>query len=192
MSLPPEIFTIIHPYLSLHDISSLVLTNSEVNEWVGMNEVIREYYLAKSDAVNSFVRYACMYDCINLMMYLHRTKNIIPTTSIILASAYGSLSVVKYLCSIGEDPKIDNNTPIQTASLNGKLDVVKYLYSVGADPTNNYSIQWASECGHLSIVEYLCSVGVDPTSKDNLAIIRASQNGHLSVVEYLYSVGAVL
>ena len=192
MILPPEIFTIIHPYLSLHDISSLILTNHEVNKWVDMNDVIREYYLARENIIDDLVITACKHGYINLLMYLHRTKNVIPDDAIKWASIKGHLSVVKYLCSVGVDPTVDDNYTIQWASRNGHLSVVEYLRSVGADPTanDNYPIILASNGGHLPVVKYLYSVGADITARDNTPITLACQNGHLDVVKYLQSVGA--
>jgi len=46
----------------------------------------------------------------------------------------GHLEVVKYLISVGCNPKIDDNMAIRRACLNGHLEVIKYLISVGCDP----------------------------------------------------------
>jgi len=180
MILPPEIFTIVHPYLHIHDISSLVLTCREVNRWVDMNDIIREYYLVERHDRNIIAHVACNQGYINLLMYLHRIKTTIQDEEIIWASLNGHLPVVEYLCSIGADPRIKNNTPIGSASSRGHLPVVKYLHSVGADPTadDNYAIRWASSQGHLPVVKYLCTVGADPTACNNYAIIWASHHGH--------------
>jgi len=190
MQLPPEIFTIVCEYLSLHDISSLILINHEVNRWIDMNDIIREYHLVKDS--NDIVIASCKYGYINLLMYLHRIKTCIPDDAIRLASYHGHLSVVKYLCSVGVDPMTENNYAIRWASYGGHLSIVEYLYTIGADPTadDNRPIRWASENGHLSVVKYLHSIGANATANDNCAICLASRGGYLSVVKYLHSVGA--
>jgi ankyrin repeat protein len=190
MTLPPEIFTIVHPYLSICDISSLALTNSDVNRWIDMDDVIREYRLVREDEKTSLVKTACQHGYINLLMYLHRTKNVIPKMA--MEWANGHLSIAKYLYTIGVDPTYDHNRAIILASSNGHLDVIKYLCTVGANPfvAQNYPLMSASENGHLHVVQYLCSIGADPRAFFDSAIRWASVNGHLPVVKYLYSLGA--
>ena len=189
MHIPPEIFTIVSDYISLHDISSLALTCSEVNRWIGMNDVIREYYLVECRKRAHPFSSACKYGYINLLMYLHHTGNVMLNKAIILASRHGHLPIVKYLHSVGADPTTKDNDPIRWACVNGHLSVVEYLHSIGADPTYE-SIKRASSGGHLDVVKYLCSVGVDPTADNNAPIKIAVHNGHLDVVKYLHSVGA--
>ena len=192
MSMPPEIFTIVHPYLSLDDISSLALTNHEVNRWIGMNDVIREYHLVKDS--NDLVIASCKNGYINLLMYLHRTKKVITDDALKWASQCGHLPIVEYLCNVGANPTANNNCAIRWASSHGHLPVVKYLHSVGADPTtmDHSLITWASQSGHLDLVKYLHSAGVEPTADDNGPIKWASACGQLDVVKYLHSVGANL
>ena len=45
-----------------------------------------------------------------------------------------NLDVVKYFCSIGVDPFINNNHPLRTMSYSSHLPGVKYLVELGADP----------------------------------------------------------
>jgi len=70
------------------------------------------------------------------------------------------------------------------ACKNGNLDDVKYLVSLGCDPkvNNNYAIRHASSYGHLKVVKYLVSVGCDPKACNNWAILDASAHGYLDVV----------
>jgi ankyrin repeat protein len=194
MHLPPEIFTIVHPYLSLHDISSLVLTNHEVNRWVDMNGVICEYYLTRQFKHDELAQVSCQYGYINLLMYLHRIKTTITEYAMPWASHDGHLDIVEFLYSVGADPTVDNNLAIRWASDEGHLDIVKYLCSVGADPTvqNNCPIKEASGAGRLDVVKYLHSVGADLTVQNNYPIRSANQGGHYSVVDYLLMNGATL
>jgi len=64
-----------------------------------------------------------------------------------------------------------NNTALTVAIHNNDLERVKYLVSVGCDPKeyDNSAIRIASYNGHLEIVKYLVSLGCDPKTKDNEA-----------------------
>ncbi len=156
MPLPPEIFTIVRDYLSLHDISSLILTNREVNKWVDMNDMIREYYISLMDGGN-IIEAACKRGYINLLTHLHHTGDSLPYKAVILASKNGHLSVVEYLHKNGANISTLDDIPIRWASENGHLSVVEYLHKNGANISacDNNPIKWASKNGHLSVVEYL-------------------------------------
>ena len=103
----------------------------------------------------------------------------------------GDLKGVKYLYSLGCDPKARNNEAIRWASNNGHLEVVKYLVSLGCDPkaSDNCAIRRASNNGHLEVVKYLFSIGCDPKACDNSTIRWTSVNGYLDVVKYLFEQG---
>jgi ankyrin repeat protein len=164
---PPEVFTIIKTYLSIIDISALVLTCREVNEWVGMNEIIREYYLILPDDESDYESDYLFWD----------------------ACIEGHINLVMYLSSGGVDPREKNDYAIRMASSSGHLDVVMYLYSIGCDPRacNDYAIRWASGNGHLPVVEFLYSIGCDVRANDDCAIGLAKMYGHTHVVEFLES-----
>jgi len=193
MSLPPEIFTIIHPYLSLRDISSLVLTNREVNKWVDMNEVIREYYVSLMDRGN-IINAACGRGFINLLTHLHRSGASIPDDAIIWAANRGHLPIVEYLHKNGVDIFADNDYPIRVACSNGHLPIVEYLHKHGANISADYDypIKWACRHGHLPIVEYLHKNGVSVSVYRDKPIIWARHFGHYHIVEYLRKNGARL
>jgi hypothetical protein len=191
MSLPPEIFTIIHPYLSLHDISSLILTNNEVNRWVDMNDMIREYYVSLMDGGN-IIEAACKRGFINLITHLHRTGTSLPDDAIIWAMRFGHLPIVEYLRGNGVDLSANHHYPIRLACQSGHLHIIKYLHENGVDLPGGYEqpIIGASSFGHLPIVEYVHKNGADTCACNNSPIILASRYGHLPVVEYLHKNGA--
>ena len=131
--IPPEVFTIIKTYLSLTDIAALVLTCKAINDWVGMNSTIREYYLILSDIDDDDLFCdACRDGYLNLVMYLSSIGRGVDD-GIILASKYGHLPVVKFLYSVGCNPRALNDYAIIRASSSGHLPVVEFLYSVGCD-----------------------------------------------------------
>ena len=84
------------------------------------------------------------------------------------ASSEGHLEVVKYLVSVGCDPKAEDNASIKSASLKGRLETVKYLLSVGCDPKaeHNCAIRWASRYGSLKVIKYLLEQGCDHEDVD--------------------------
>jgi len=191
MQLPPEIFTIVRDYLSLHDISSLILTNNGVNKWVDMNDMIREYYVSLMDGGN-IIEAACKRGFINLITHLHRTGTSLPDDAIIWAMRFGHLPIVEYLRGNGVDLSANHHYPIRLACQSGHLHIIKYLHENGVDLPVNYdqTIIIASNFGHLPIVEYLHKNGVDICTFNNSPIITASRHGHLPVVEYLHKNGA--
>lgn len=109
------------------------------------------------------------------------------------AVAGGYLDIVKYLVSIGCDPKACNNRAIRSAAKYDHLEIVKYLASeeVGCDPKvyDNQAIRFASRNGNLELVKYLVGIGCDPKASDNYAIRWACYYGYLEVVKYLVLIG---
>lgn len=85
-----------------------------------------------------------------------------------LVSREGHLKAVKYLISIGANPRTQNNYCVRQASKNGYLDVVKFLVFVGAEIgwQNNEAVRRASERGHLGVVRYLVSLGANVQAEE--------------------------
>ena len=108
---------------------------------------------------------------------------------LIWASRNGHLKVVKYLVSLGFDPKIMENCLIQIASRNGDLEMAKYLVEIGCDPKddNDLAIRFAIENGHLEILKYLVSLGCDPKAEIKLSHSWACKN--YDFLKYLFEIG---
>jgi len=102
----------------------------------------------------------------------------------------GNLERVKYFVE-QERCDLNNTCAIRWASRRGHLELVKYLVSVGCDPKagDEYAIRWASRMGHLETVKYLVSIGCNPAYLNNWAIITTSAHGSSEVVKYLVSIG---
>lgn len=101
------------------------------------------------------------------------------------ASTTGSLKVVEYLYSIGEEP---SEWMVEKACQNGHLDIVKFFHSIGKVTPGATFIDMACSSGHIHIVEFLHSISCGFTSN---AICWASGGGFLDLVKYLVSIGAV-
>jgi ankyrin repeat protein len=144
---PVEVFTIVAEYLSLHDISSLVLVSKEINHWVDLNDVIREYYLTNGDPLLD----SCRLGFINLLMYLHKNGANITVDNdlpIRCASSHGHLHIVKYLYENGADVTADNEYAIRAAVYNDDLDMTRYLYKIGSPRV--FIIRAGNEQGHVA------------------------------------------
>lgn len=55
--------------------------------------------------------------------------------SLVSAAIRGDIEMVKWLVSIGVNPRENDDEAIREAAVNLRLDVVKYLATVGCDPT---------------------------------------------------------
>ena len=108
------------------------------------------------------------------------------------ASAFGSLSVVEYLVSLGANIHEDDDDAVRRAPSRGHLEVVKYLVSLGANirAHDDSAMLWASASGHLEVVKYLVSLGANIHTNNDKPLIMASAKGHFFVVKYLVSLGA--
>ena len=78
---------------------------------------------------------------------------------------------------------------LRWAAIHGHLDTVKYLVSLGCDPRANddLAIRWAIRNGHLDTVKYLVSIGCNIHADDDYAFKWAVRNGHTDVYNYLKS-----
>lgn len=147
----------------------------------------------------STIFYDTLQGCSNILLYFIKTdnmdgiKNVMERYSVMddvqhymeLASFYGYLSIVQYLCKY---TCISKNSLIWSA-MNGHINVVKYL------PQNtqfcgivyNQALVLASKNGHLDIVQYLVTYGANIHYDSNSAIVSSSVSGHINVVKYLVS-----
>jgi ankyrin repeat protein len=206
--IPSEVFTIISEYLSLRDISSLVLVSRDINHWVDLNDVIREYYLAGGDSGDMrLLIESCRLGLIRLLgwldgvctdemmlaaicgghldviMYLHKRGANIDVRD--YSVRYGSPSV--YLLHDGTTSSVGNRS-LPTAARNGHLDVVMYLHKNGA-PVDN-AIFMAIEFSRLDVLMYLCSNTDDSFTRRN-AVAYAGIYGNLDVIKYLCGVAGI-
>ena len=109
----------------------------------------------------------------------------------------GNLETIKYLVSIGCDPRASScghlnwamSCALRFASERGHLDIVKYLVSIGVDVRADHDIalRCASEYDHLETIKYLVNSGCDPRSNNNQSVHQAAERGHTAVVDYLKS-----
>ncbi|EJN41269.1 ankyrin containing protein [Acanthamoeba polyphaga lentillevirus] len=67
--------------------------------------------------------------------------------SMLLATKYGKLNIIKYLVRNGTDIRICNNYPVRKASKYGYLDIVKYLIREDCDVSDydNYALRKATK-----------------------------------------------
>ncbi len=106
--------------------------------------------------------------------------------SLISASRFGHLRVVKYLVGHGANIHTNTDEPMRWASRNGHIEVVRYLVGLGANiHTNTDELRWASRNGHIEVVRYLVGLGANIHTYNDYALRWASRNGHLGVVKYL-------
>ncbi len=130
---------------------------------------------------------------VQILLHFQSTQYIIDKT-LLIASYYGKLDVVKYLVSIGANihKNGNDNSALYNATRNGHLEMIQYLVSMGADihSDNDYTLRCAATKGFLNVVQYLVSIGANIHAYDDYALRYAAGNGHLEVVKYLVSVGA--
>jgi len=121
--------------------------------------------------------------------------------SLMYASRFGHLEIVKLLLKNGADINQRNNNgwnPLMYASRFVYLELVKLLVKNGADINQRDNNGWnpllyACDYGHLELVKLLIENGADINQKnDNKcnALMIASKMGHLELVEFLFENGA--
>ena len=107
------------------------------------------------------------------------------------SATYGHLDALKFVVSMGGNPRMNYDFPLRWASNSNRLEVVKYLVSVGADvKKDTLAIRFAAENGHFEMVEYLYEVGASIQSDLQGPLQMACLNGHLSIVKFLISKGS--
>jgi len=96
-----------------------------------------------------------------LMNLAYDPKTDIVNQAIRSASWNRHWDIVKYLISIGCDPKKDWNYPLRAASAEGNLDMVKYLVGLGCEPDSGYlnSVDLANENNNVRILRYFFEIG---------------------------------
>ena len=119
-----------------------------------------------------------------------------------IATQFGHLAIVAYLCDKGADKLIKNpsgNTILHIAAKIGYLQIVQYLIEkqeldvdiktgIGETP-----LHYACQAGYQSIVKYLLYQGanIEESNNDGLTpIFYACIGGYLEIVELLISKGA--
>lgn len=113
--------------------------------------------------------------------------------ALIHAAENGHLDVVKYLISVGVNPRVEDGRALGDAAYHGHLDVVKYLYSQGVTEfSRDEALGEAAGGGHLNIVQYLLEQGVDVNALEGQALINAAWAGNLPIVKFLVAKGADL
>ncbi len=128
------------------------------------------------------------------------TKDKFGQTTLMEASQWGCIEVVKLLLDAGADLEAkDKNgrTTLIRASYHGSTETVKILLDAGADfeakDKDGYTaLMWASHFGHTEIVKLLLDIGADFEAKDSCctALMRASCDDHIEVVKLLLDRGA--
>ena len=97
-------------------------------------------------------------------------------TTLIIASQYGHLDVVRYLAEQGADIKNATRhsmTPMMNASDSGHLEVVRYLLEQGGGGTDKTPcdgwtlLHWAANHGHLETSKLLMVYGADLNARNS-------------------------
>jgi hypothetical protein len=153
-------------------------------DFVTQYNLLKEYSKNKNDLLIE----SSKVEEISLVIWSFKTEMNINSSTLVWASVYGSLEIVKYLVEAGGD-KYDINDTFTAVSEYGKLETVKYLVERGADIRvfDNYALRWASKNGHLETVKYLIESGADFHADNNGALRLAIFYKQLDVEKYLKS-----
>jgi hypothetical protein len=129
---------------------------------------------------------------LKIIKSLDKTKSGFTEFSIVLASSYGFLKIIKLLHNIRiltgcfEIGGIGKDMAIDIACEKGYIEIVKYLYSIGYIPTIDHAFHSACCEGHLDVVDFLYSNGYTWSDDTMEGAIR---NNKLDSVKYLYRIG---
>lgn len=123
----------------------------------------------------------------------------LPKDCMAIAALSGHLTMVKYLDSIGADPKEEGRfgSALRSASLMGHEHIVRMLIGNGADATSSSTegdaLQAASMNGHVRVMEMLIQAGADvnrPGKPWGTCLQAAAWYGHKEAVGLLLDHGA--
>jgi ankyrin repeat protein len=153
----------------------------------------RKKYLKKD--YDSALQYSisCQANLEMIIYLISKGSNYLSLNSLMLnACLNGNSKTVKYLISLGADPRYKNNLPIIYATKSQSVKLVKYLVSLGGNinAQNDESVVCAIKNNDVEMSMYLLSRGANPCAQDNKPIIYASKRGNLQMVKYLVSLGA--
>ena len=121
--------------------------------------------------------------------YMDRSRGY---TALMIASAKGHLSIVRYLVQRGANTSLkdgDGDTALDSAIINNQTAVIEYLIS----QTGNHELYEAARGGKLDRVKLALQYGVDVNyrgSANNTPLVVATIGANFAVVEYLVENGA--
>ena len=102
-------------------------------------------------------------------------------TGISVATLYGYLEIVKFLCKRRMNTS-RSHVWIDGAASNGHLAIVAYLHGIGYKCSYR-AILGAAENGYLDVIKYLHT---HKAEYNHVALREAILNNHLDIVKYLY------
>ena len=117
-----------------------------------------------------------------------------PNEALLVAARAGFAPAVKFLVSLGANPKPENldDEPLWRAAISGHTETVKALLDSGADihANEDFSLIVAAEFGHIETVIVLLDGGADIHAKNDSALHWAARSGHTEIVALLVDRGA--
>lgn len=104
------------------------------------------------------------------------------------ACMFGSVDSAKYLVSLGANPTINNNEPLDVACVNNREKMVEYLVSLGVKVVHLNCLQ-AIRNNNLKMLKHLLpSYKAICHEEMQYYILMAEKNEQLDIVQYLLSV----
>ncbi len=105
------------------------------------------------------------------------------------AFRYDTVSVIKYLVSVGLDIKPITNIALDYICINNNMDCLKYLIENGTDITinDNRAIKLAAQEDNIDIVKCLVENGADIRTDDDYVMKICTLRNHKVLIRYLMS-----
>jgi hypothetical protein len=98
------------------------------------------------------------------------------------------LRIIKYLISLGTDPRAQDDMATKIIARNGYLKALKYFLSLGTDSQAQIDLAFgvAAYHGCTNVLKYLLTLGADPQQAiDNHGLGMTSDDNLLKTMKYL-------